>query len=80
MLRLKRVLDDTPIGMKGYAKLLDVSDKTLYNKLTCATDFSYPEYQKLKALLPEYNLDYLLTEDPSPPMARADPDTVRSRT
>lgn len=61
MLKLKRTLENSSIGLKGYAKLLDMAEKTLYNKLTGASDFSYPEYKKLRALLPEYNIDYLLT-------------------
>ena len=71
MLKLKKILDSTTIGAKGYAKLLDMSDKTLYNKLTGATEFSYGEYQKLRGLLPEYNIDYLLTAEQSN-FARAD--------
>lgn len=63
MLRLKRILEGRSIGLRGYAKLLDMADKTLYNKLTGASDFSYPEYQKLKELFPEYNIDFLLTEE-----------------
>ncbi len=64
MLRLKKVFEDSPIGLNGYAKLLDVSKKTLYNKLMGTSDFSYPEYKKLKSLLPEYNIEYLLTDEP----------------
>lgn len=63
MVRLKKILEDTPLGLKGYAKLLDIADKTLYNKLTGTSDFSYPEYLRLKELLPEYNIDYLLSDD-----------------
>lgn len=63
MVRLKKILEDTPLGLKGYAKLLDMADKTLYNKLTGMSDFSYPEYLRLKELLPEYNIDYLLSDD-----------------
>ncbi len=63
MLKLKRGFEDSPIGLNGYAKLLGVSGKTLYNKLTGTSDFSYPEYLRLKSLLPKYNIDYLLTED-----------------
>lgn len=63
MLKLKKVLENRPIGLKGYAKLLDMVDKTLYNKLTGASDFSYREYLMLKSLLPECNIDYLLTEE-----------------
>lgn len=61
MLKIKRIIENSPIGLTGYAKLLDMSSKTLYNKLTEASAFTYPEYQKLKTLLPEYNIDYLLT-------------------
>lgn len=63
MLKLKKTLDNSPIGIKGYAKLLDMADRTLYNKLIGSSDFSYPEYQKLRSLLPEYNIDYLLTAE-----------------
>lgn len=65
MLKLKRTLENSPIGIKGYAKLLDMSDRTLYNKLIGASDFSYHEYQKLRSLLPQYNIEYLLTEEQS---------------
>lgn len=65
MLKLKKYLERGPVGLAGYAKLLGVSNKTLYNKLTGASDFSYTEYQKLKELFPEYNIDYLLTAEQS---------------
>ena len=29
MLKLKQTLEASPIGLKGYAKLLDMADKTL---------------------------------------------------
>ena len=63
MLKLKKTLENSPIGIKGYAKLLDMADRTLYTKLIGSSDFSYPEYQKLRSLLPEYNIDYLLTAE-----------------
>lgn len=63
LLRLKRLLDGTSIGSDGYAKLLGIANKTLYNKLLGKTAFTYPEYLELKRILPEYNVDYLLTED-----------------
>lgn len=63
MLKLKRTLEASSIGLSGYAKLLGIADKTLYNKLTETSDFTYPEYQKLKALLPEFNIDFLLTPE-----------------
>ncbi len=65
MLRMKDILDRSTIGMKGYAKLLDMSEKSLYNKLTGATDFTLSEYRKLKSIFPEYDVLYLLSEDVS---------------
>ena len=78
MLRLKRILDGSPIGVRGYAKLLDMADKTLYNKLACVTDFSYPEYRKLQKLFPEYNVDYLLTDDSENAFRVEDADSIQS--
>ena len=62
-LRLKRILEGKGLPRKEYAVLLGISEKTLYNKLTGTTEFTYGEFQKLKALLPEYNIDYLLSEE-----------------
>lgn len=63
MLRLKRALDARGISRKSCADLLGISEKSFYNKITSKTDFTYREVQKLKAFLPEYNLDYLMEED-----------------
>ena len=63
MRRLRRVLDDKGISIKGCADLLGVTEKTLYNKLTGANDFYFREAMKLKAMLPEYDIAFLLNED-----------------
>lgn len=65
MRRLKKILENRGVSAKEYAALLGISEKSLYNKLTCSTDFSYSEYQKLKTLLPEYNVEYLMSDDAS---------------
>lgn len=62
MLRLKRVLEAKGMTVKGSAELLGISEKSLYNKITGATEFTYGEVKKLRAMLPEYNVDFLLTE------------------
>lgn len=62
MLRLKRALDAKGMTVKGSAELLGISGKTLYNKVTGASEFTYGEVKKLRAMLPEYNMDFLLTE------------------
>lgn len=62
-LRLKSILEARQVRLKDYAQMLGMSEKTLYNKLLGDTEFSYGEFQKLKALLPEYNIDYLLGVD-----------------
>ena len=65
MRRLKKILENRGVSAKEYAALLGISEKSLYNKLTCSTDFSYSEYKKLKTLLPEYNVEYLMSDDAS---------------
>lgn len=63
MLRLKRVLDAKGMTMKGSASLLGISEKTLYNKITGDSEFTYGEVRKLRVMLPEYNIDFLLTDE-----------------
>lgn len=62
MLNLKKVLINKGIPFTAAAACLEISDKTLYNKLAGITDFTYGEAKKIKTMLPEYDLDYLLTE------------------
>lgn len=64
VLRLKQALDARGMSLSGSAELLGMSTKTLYNKMTGASDFTYGEVKKLRVLLPEYNIDFLLTEAP----------------
>lgn len=62
MLRLKQALDAKGMTVRGSANLLGISEKTLYNKIVGTTEFTYGEVKKLRALLPEYNMDFLLEE------------------
>ena len=64
MLRLRRVLDAKGITMKGFAEALGIAEKTLYNKIIEESEFTYSEAQRTKAILPEYDIDYLLSSDP----------------
>ena len=61
-LKLKRVLEDRGRPMKEYSNFLGISEKTLYNKLSGTTEFTVGEFQKLKTLLPEYDVLYLMEE------------------
>lgn len=63
MIRLKRALDARGITQKSCAELLGITEKTLYNKMVGASEFTYNEVKRLRAFLPEYNIDYLLAED-----------------
>ncbi|BCK85416.1 hypothetical protein MM59RIKEN_27350 [Pusillibacter faecalis] len=65
MLRLKKALDARGISQKSCAELLGITEKSLYNKMSCRSEFTYSEVRRLKAFLPEYNLDYLLEDDAS---------------
>lgn len=63
MLKLRRVLDSEGITVQGFASLVGVCESAARNKLTGATDFTYGETLKIKAMLPKYNIDYLLTSE-----------------
>lgn len=65
MLRLRKVLDIKGIKVKGFAETIGMSEKTMYNKLMEESEFSYGEARKIKAVLPEYDIDYLLSPDSS---------------
>ncbi len=64
MLRLKRILAVKGIKVGGFAEALGMSEKTLYNKLIEESEFSYGEARKIKVMLPEYDVDYMLSSEP----------------
>ena len=69
MLRLKHELRKKGITNKEYADLLGVSEKTIGNKLNGTTEFIYSEIKRTKTLFPEYDLDYLFSDDSGTPAA-----------
>lgn len=61
---LKSILYRKNITIKQYADFLNVSEKTVQNKLQGLTAFTYPEFKRTcSLLLPEYNADYLFAEE-----------------
>lgn len=62
---MRRVLDIKGIKVKGFAEIIGMSEKTMYNKLMEESEFSDGEARKIKAVLPEYDIDYLLSSDAS---------------
>ena len=60
MNRLKWALDVKCIRQKTCAAFLGVSEKALYNKMTGTNEFTYSEVKRLKELLPEFDIGYLL--------------------
>lgn len=63
---LKTALNRKGITIKQLAEILDVGDKTIQNKISGKTDFTYTEFKKICALLSEYNADYLFATDNNP--------------
>ncbi len=64
MIRLKHILAIKQITMLSCAEFLNISEKSLYNKMAGKTDFTFRQIQKLRELLPEYNVEYLLSDEP----------------
>lgn len=62
-LKLKRVLEDKGCSMKEYSGILGISEKSLYNKLYGNSEFTVGEFQRLKTLLPEYDVLYLIEQE-----------------
>ncbi len=60
---LRTALRQKGISIKQYAEILDVGEKTVQNKLTGKTDFTYSEFKKTCTLLLEYNADYLFANE-----------------
>ncbi len=60
---LRTALQRKGISLKQYAEVLGIGEKTVQNKLTGKTDFTYPEFRKTCTLLFEYNADYLFAEE-----------------
>ena len=67
MLNAKRAIAQKSIPMKMVASYLGIAEKSLFNKLTGSTEFTYGEARKLHELFPEYSLEYLMSEDTALP-------------
>ena len=65
MLRLRKALDSKRMTVKNCAALVGISEKSLYNKIYGANEFTYGEVKKLAAMFPDLNMDYYLSEDTS---------------
>ena len=61
---LKKALDDKGITIRAFAKVLDVDERTIQNKLKGKTPFTYPEVViAKKELFPEYDMEYLFRDE-----------------
>lgn len=65
-LKLKKILEDRGRTTREYSALLGISEKALYNKLYGKTEFTISEFQKIKTILPEYDVLYLMSDDTRP--------------
>ena len=61
MLRLRRALDSKQMTVKSCAELIGISEKSLYNKLTGASDYSYKEDKNSQIMFPHCNMVYYLS-------------------
>lgn len=51
------------ISTMDIARILNVSQKTAYNKIYGNTDFYLTEARKVMLLFPEYSMDYVFKKD-----------------
>lgn len=62
---LKTALHQKGISIKQYSEILGVGEKTIQNKISGKTDFTYPKFKKTCTLFAEYNADYLFSDTAS---------------
>lgn len=61
---LKSVLDNKGITIRAFAKVLEVDERTIQNKIKGRTPFTYPEVLTAKKeLFPEYDMEYLFRDE-----------------
>lgn len=61
---LKNVLNNKGITTRAFAKVLEVDERTIQNKIKGRTPFTYPEVMTAKKeLFPEYDMEYLFRDE-----------------
>ena len=71
VLIVKKALTDKSISIRALAALLGTSEKTAWNKVNSECEFSISEALTVKReLLPEYEMDYLFSDEPASPPVR----------
>jgi transcriptional regulator with XRE-family HTH domain len=65
MLHIGRELRRKNITNKEFADVLGVSEKTVVNKLSGQTEFTYSEIKKARTVFPEFTPEYLFDTDTS---------------
>jgi plasmid maintenance system antidote protein VapI len=63
MLKIRAAMDKRNLTYSGLASLLGISEKTAKNKVAGRSEFTYGEARKVKAIFPEYDLDYLMSTE-----------------
>lgn len=63
MLQIKTAMSKRNMTYSGLASLLGISEKTAKNKVAGRSEFTYGEARKVKAIFPEYDLDYLMSAE-----------------
>lgn len=64
LINLKNLLEEKNVSYKDLAELLNLSEKSIYSKITEKTDFTLPEIKKIhKFVFPQYDIQYLFASD-----------------
>jgi len=61
---LRQALSDRKMTMKAYAEFLGVTEKTLQNKMSGITEFTYAEVERTsRFLFPQYKVEFLFARE-----------------
>ena len=60
---LQKAMSESNITNAILAKILGVSEKTVYNKLSGSSEWTWPEAKTVSALFPKYSMEWLFATE-----------------
>lgn len=60
---LKRVMEEGSVSTRQLSLILGISEKSVYNKITGASELTLSEARKIMDVFPQYSMDYLFADE-----------------